>query len=44
VVRALIEAGADNNKARVGSRTPLRIAVKKCHDAMVQFLRDAGAV
>ena len=44
MVRALIEVGADVNKAmdeREGV-TPLYIAAHKDHAAIVQILRDAG--
>ena len=43
-MRALIEAGADINKARDISATPLFVAAQKGHEAVVQILKDAGAV
>jgi ankyrin repeat protein len=44
VVRALIEAGADINKSRDIGVTPLFVAAQKGHEAIVQILKDAGAV
>ena len=50
VVRALIEAGADVNKARNGATplsaamTPVPNVARGNHEAIVQILRDAGAV
>jgi len=47
VVRALIEAGADINKATddgVTPLTPLLIAGHFGNEAIVQILKDAGAV
>jgi ankyrin repeat protein len=44
VVRALIETGADINKARDDGVTARVIAAEKGHAAIVQLLRDAGAV
>jgi cytohesin len=43
-VRALIEADADINKARNDGVTPLFIGAHNGHAAIVQILRDAGAV
>ena len=50
MVRALIEAGADVNKARNGATplsaamTPVPNVARGNHEAIVQILRDAGAV
>jgi ankyrin repeat protein len=51
VVRALIEAGADVNKANAIGGTPLSVSTTTIHNiargnhaAIVQILRDAGAV
>eukprot|EP00982_Pelagococcus_subviridis_P015521 31407-Pelagococcus_subviridis.AAC.5 len=44
VVRALIEAGADVNKANDNGTTPLFIAAQKGHEAVVKALMEAGAV
>jgi len=51
VVRALIELGADVNKATDRGRRPLSISIapprnvaQEGHAAIVQILRDAGAV
>jgi len=43
-VRALIEAGADVNKATDNGGTPLSIAAQQGHTAIVQILRDAVLV
>jgi ankyrin repeat protein len=43
VVRALIEMGADVNKAMHVGATPLYSAAQEGHAAIVQILRDAGA-
>jgi hypothetical protein len=50
-VRALIELGADVNKATDRGRRPLSISIapprnvaQEGHAAIVQILRDAGAV
>ncbi len=43
-MRALIEAGADINKAEDAGATPLFIAAQQGHAAIIQILRDAGAV
>ena len=43
VVRALIEAGADINKARDNGVTPLYIAAQQGHEAVVRALIEAGA-
>jgi len=42
-VRALIEMGADVNKAMHVGATPLYSAAQEGHAAIVQILRDAGA-
>ena len=42
-MRALIEAGADVNKARDISATPLFVAAEKGHEAVVRALIEAGA-
>jgi ankyrin repeat protein len=42
MVQALIEAGADVNKATDNGLTPLFVAMS--HAAIAQMLRDAGAV
>ena len=42
-MRALIEAGADVNKARDNGVTPLFIAAHKGHEAVVRALIEAGA-
>ena len=44
MVRALIELGADVNKAADNGWTPLAIAAQEGHTAIVQFLRDAALV
>jgi cytohesin len=44
VVRALIEAGADVNKAIYNGVTPLHIAAQRGHHAVVRALLAAGAV
>ena len=44
VVRALVEAGADVNKARHGGWKPLGIASQQGHKTVVQILRNAGTV
>ena len=44
VVRALMELGADVNKATDDGVTPLSIAVREGHTAIVQILRDAVLV
>ena len=44
VVRALIELGADVNKAMNDGWTPLYIADREGHETIVQILKDAGAV
>jgi len=44
VVRALIDLGADVNKAKDNGVTPLFMAAQEGHEAIVQILRDAGAV
>jgi ankyrin repeat protein len=43
VVRALIEAGADVNKARECGWTPIYVAAEQGHGAIVRVLIDAGA-
>ena len=43
MVKTLIEAGADVNKAGNDGETPLSIAVTEGEDAVIQLLRDAGA-
>jgi|TARA_B110000977_G_scaffold167731_2_gene216508 ankyrin repeat protein len=45
IVRALVGAGADINKARVwvDGVTPLYLATRNGHAAVAQFLREAGA-
>ena len=43
VVRALIEAGADVNKATDNGGTPLVVAVKSGHETVVRALIEAGA-
>jgi ankyrin repeat protein len=40
VVRALIEMGADVNKADNAGMTPLQIAARRGHKAVVQALID----
>ena len=42
VVRALIEAGADLNKAHNDGRTPLYMAAQEGHEAVVKALIEAG--
>ena len=42
-MRALIEAGADVNKARDNSVTPLLIAAHQGHAAVVRALIELGA-
>jgi cytohesin len=42
-VRALIEAGADVNKATDNGGTPLVVAVKSGHETVVRALIEAGA-
>ena len=42
-VRALIEVGADVNKARVGGEMPMHRAVTMSHDDVVRALIEAGA-
>ncbi len=44
VVRALIELGADVNKAMDDGWTPLYIADREGHETIVQILTEAGAV
>ena len=44
VVRALMELGADVNKATDDGVTALSIAVREGHTAIVQILRDAVLV
>ena len=44
VVRALIEASADVNKAADNGGTPLCIAALWGREAIVHILKDAGAV
>ena len=41
VVQALFNLGADFNKATDDGATPLFIAAKNGHEAIVQILRDA---
>ena len=43
-MRALIEAGADVNKMKDNGVTPLFFATRNGHAAIVQILKDAGAV
>jgi cytohesin len=43
VVRALIEMGADVNKARDNGGTPLITATQKGHEAVLRALIEAGA-
>ena len=43
MVRALIEAGADVNKAKDDGVTPLYIATCNGHEAVVRALIEAGA-
>ena len=43
MVKALIEAGADVNKARNDGWTPLYSAASKGHEAVVKALIEAGA-
>jgi len=43
VVRALMEAGADVNKATDYGSTPLFWAAQNGHEAVAQLLKDAGA-
>ena len=43
VVRTLMEAGADVNKATDDGVTPLYMAAYKGHEAMVRTLMEAGA-
>ena len=43
MVRALIEAGADVNKAGDGDATPLYAAAQKGHEAVVRALIELGA-
>ena len=44
VVRLLLEAGADCNKARTDTgATPLQVAVEKGHVNVVRLLKEAGA-
>ena len=43
-MRTLIELGADINKADDNGVTPRFIATEHGHEAIVQNLRDAGAV
>jgi cytohesin len=42
-VRALIEAGADVNKAEDGGVTPLYMAAEQGHEAIVRAVIEAGA-
>lgn len=42
-VRALMEAGADVNKATDDGETPLLQATFGGHEAVAQLLKDAGA-
>ncbi len=42
-MRALIEAGADINKAEDAGATPLFIAAQQGHEAVVRALIEAGA-
>ena len=42
-MRALIEAGADINKATDNGRTPLLFAAQENHEAVVRALIEAGA-
>ena len=44
VVRRMIDAGADLNKAMNDGVTPLHIAAGRGHAAIFQILREAGAV
>jgi len=44
MVKVLIEAGADVNKAKDDGETPLVIAALNGHTAIGQILSDAGAV
>ena len=44
VVRALMEFGADINKATDNGWTPLSIAAQEGHTAIVQILNDAVLV
>ena len=43
VVRALLDAKAEVNKAASGGRTPLSKALSNNHPEVAAFLRDAGA-
>ena len=43
-MRALIELGADINKANDDGVAPRVIAAENGHEVIVQILRDAGAV
>ena len=43
MVRALIEAGADVNKASDDGTTPLYVSTQEGHDAVVRVLIVAGA-
>ena len=43
VVRALIQAGADVNKAGDNGATPLFIATQNGHEAVVRALIELGA-
>ena len=43
-MRALIELGADINKAKDNGVAPRDIAAENGHEVIVQILRDAGAV
>ena len=43
VVRGLLEAGADVNKATDNGATPLLIAALNKHEAVVRVLVEAGA-
>lgn len=43
MIRALIKAGADVNKAGDNGRMPLFIATGKGHEAVVRALIEAGA-
>jgi len=42
-LRALVDAGADVNRADRGGRTPLTLARARGYDAMVRILEQAGA-
>ena len=42
-MRALIEAGADVNKAMDDGATPLYVAAQEGHEAVVRALIEAGA-